>query len=202
MSLTEIYRLTPIDFKIGTRVICPDGEERFVIGKWRSNDGKMMLEVGPNPFKQWNSAKYWGAAEQSQFHLPLKTSYEWKGLIADDIDIIDHDGWDRSNFQYSFFEEKITEKEFIARVKLSTISWIKFDREDDDDEIFDLEEDEDNDAEDLKSSYRWHQEIFPSNVIVEPKGWNRNNIAESYYDELITRKEFLSRWENSTTEDV
>jgi hypothetical protein len=49
----------------------------------------------------------------------LKTSIEW---IAEypDITIIDPDGWDRSNYDYSFNEEKITKEEFERRVFMST----------------------------------------------------------------------------------
>lgn len=34
--------------------------------------------------------------------------------------ILDPDGWDRSNYQYSFYEEKITEEEFATRMMWST----------------------------------------------------------------------------------
>ncbi len=37
--------------------------------------------------------------------------------------ILDPDGWDRSNFQYSFHQEEITEKEFQTRLNRSTIIW-------------------------------------------------------------------------------
>lgn len=49
----------------------------------------------------------------------LKTSEEW--LEEKKIIILDPDGWDRKNYQYSFNEEKITEKEFNKRVMYSTI---------------------------------------------------------------------------------
>ena len=34
--------------------------------------------------------------------------------------IYDADGWDRSNFQYSFYEELITNEEFNQRLMMST----------------------------------------------------------------------------------
>ena len=34
--------------------------------------------------------------------------------------ILDPDGWDRNNFDYSWFEEKITWKEFIKRSLISS----------------------------------------------------------------------------------
>jgi len=49
----------------------------------------------------------------------LKTSEEWQAKKSD-ILILDPDGWDRSNFQYSWYEEKITEKEFDKRSMVST----------------------------------------------------------------------------------
>ncbi len=49
----------------------------------------------------------------------LKTSQEWlklKPLIM----LLDPDGWNRTNFQYSFYEEKITQEEFDKRLSYST----------------------------------------------------------------------------------
>lgn len=48
-----------------------------------------------------------------------KTSEEWNKLY--NIKILDADGWDRKNFQYSWYEEKITKEEFKDRVLRSTI---------------------------------------------------------------------------------
>lgn len=52
----------------------------------------------------------------------LKTSYEW--MLEEDADMIvlDYDGWDRSNFNFSYYEEKISEREFNQRLALSTIT--------------------------------------------------------------------------------
>ena len=38
-----------------------------------------------------------------------------------DVTLLDPDGWDRSNFQDSFFEQKITRTEFERRLSYSTI---------------------------------------------------------------------------------
>jgi hypothetical protein len=54
----------------------------------------------------------------------LKTSKEWNDIHK--IEIHDPDGWDRSNYQYSFYEEKITEDEFKDRVMRSTINVIDY----------------------------------------------------------------------------
>ena len=56
----------------------------------------------------------------------LKTSHEWSvspefvGLM-----ILDPDGWNRNPeaFEYSFYKERITRREFEKRVMDSTIQW-------------------------------------------------------------------------------
>lgn len=52
-----------------------------------------------------------------------KTSKEWYDEIPKEFkfQIMDPDGWDRRNFEYSFFEELITKTEFIDRVSSSTV---------------------------------------------------------------------------------
>jgi hypothetical protein len=51
-----------------------------------------------------------------------KTSKEWYDEIYPnrEIVIMDPDGWDRSNWDYSWEEEQITENEFSMRVLRST----------------------------------------------------------------------------------
>lgn len=53
----------------------------------------------------------------------LRTSIEWyKNLQKHyNITILDYDGWDRDNFDYSFNEEKITSEEFDERLVKSTV---------------------------------------------------------------------------------
>jgi len=55
--------------------------------------------------------------------MERKTSKEWYDLIPDEygLKILDPDGWDRENFQISFYEELITREEFKNRISLSTI---------------------------------------------------------------------------------
>lgn len=48
-----------------------------------------------------------------------KTSAEW--IKEYGYEIIDADGWDGSNFDYSFYQEKITREEFKLRLKRSTV---------------------------------------------------------------------------------
>lgn len=58
----------------------------------------------------------------------LKTSDEWYPIVQQKWEeregkqfiIYDPDGWDRRHYQYSWYEELITEKEFGLRVMQST----------------------------------------------------------------------------------
>jgi 5'-deoxynucleotidase YfbR-like HD superfamily hydrolase len=50
----------------------------------------------------------------------LKTSEEWQKLTPS-IVVIDPDGWDRTNFQYSWFEEKVSLETYNARLFRSTV---------------------------------------------------------------------------------
>jgi len=47
-----------------------------------------------------------------------KTSKEWSKDC--DYTILDPDGWDRNNFEFSWFKEMITLQEFMQRVMRST----------------------------------------------------------------------------------
>ena len=61
--------------------------------------------------------------------METKTSNEWNKELSDFLTAIDEksyykvydpDGWDRSNFQFSWYEEKITKQEFLKRMMWST----------------------------------------------------------------------------------
>lgn len=54
-----------------------------------------------------------------------KTSQEWAKLDPT-VKILDPDGWDRKNFNHSFYEELITKEEFTRRVIQSTIQILNF----------------------------------------------------------------------------
>lgn len=54
--------------------------------------------------------------EQSE----LRNSHEW--IKEYGYRIIDFDGWNRDDFQFSYFEEKINRQEFERRLFLSTIT--------------------------------------------------------------------------------
>lgn len=54
----------------------------------------------------------------------LKTSEEWQADYP--ARIYDPDGWDRSNFHYSWHKERITFEEFERRANLSSqVPWLK-----------------------------------------------------------------------------
>lgn len=50
----------------------------------------------------------------------LKTSQEWQEIFYT-IKVVDPDGWDRKNLQYSWNEEKITREEYSNRIEKSTV---------------------------------------------------------------------------------
>ena len=52
--------------------------------------------------------------------MEKKTSDEWQKLHPE-ILVFDPDGWDRKNFQFSWYEEEITKSEYFERVVNSTI---------------------------------------------------------------------------------
>jgi hypothetical protein len=52
-----------------------------------------------------------------------KTSQQWYDELrkTSNITIMDPDGWDRTNYQYSFTEELITKEKFNERLSRSTV---------------------------------------------------------------------------------
>ena len=51
-----------------------------------------------------------------------KTSENWYEEMPKETRpvIMDPDGWDRRNYQYSFYEEEITQSEFVGRFMMPT----------------------------------------------------------------------------------
>ena len=49
----------------------------------------------------------------------LKTSAEWQAIYPYPA-VLDPDGWDRKNFQHSWYEEQITREEYERRLTFST----------------------------------------------------------------------------------
>lgn len=54
----------------------------------------------------------------------LKTSVEWNYIY--NFNITEPIGWDKENFNFSWFEESITEDEFLKRVSKSTFFEFNF----------------------------------------------------------------------------
>ena len=52
-----------------------------------------------------------------------KTSQQWYDELrkTENITIMDPDGWDRTNYQYSLTEELITKEKFNERLSRSTV---------------------------------------------------------------------------------
>ena len=48
-----------------------------------------------------------------------KSSAEWQALNPE-VQVLDPDGWDRRNFQRSWFDEQITYEEYVKRRNKST----------------------------------------------------------------------------------
>lgn len=55
--------------------------------------------------------------------IELKTSEEWQEQFKHLIRVMDPDGWDRKNFDNSWYKEKITKDEFFGRVCSSTCAF-------------------------------------------------------------------------------
>lgn len=54
----------------------------------------------------------------------LHTSQEWQTMFPD-MKVLDPDGWDRKNYQFSWFEERITWNEYQMRLMNSTCKGIR-----------------------------------------------------------------------------
>ena len=53
------------------------------------------------------------------------TSQAWQKTFETYFTVVDAKGWDKNNFNFSWFEEKITQEEFVSRVKNSTCQFHK-----------------------------------------------------------------------------
>jgi len=55
----------------------------------------------------------------------LRTSNEWNSMLCKKLGVLyfirEPDGWDRTNFSKSYYEEKITKEEFESRLMRSTL---------------------------------------------------------------------------------
>ena len=56
----------------------------------------------------------------------IKTSDEWEKSDLPEMkgtEVLDPDGWDRQNFDFSYYQELITKDEYLLRVGGSTCEW-------------------------------------------------------------------------------
>ena len=56
----------------------------------------------------------------------IKTSDEWENSDLPEMKgtkVLDPDGWDRQNFDFSYYQELITKEEYLHRVGGSTCEW-------------------------------------------------------------------------------
>ena len=56
----------------------------------------------------------------------IKTSDEWENSDLPEMKgtkVLDPDGWDRQNFDFSYYQELITKDEYLLRVGGSTCEW-------------------------------------------------------------------------------
>jgi hypothetical protein len=54
----------------------------------------------------------------------MKTSQKWLAEIQEQfskVNVLDPDGWDRKNYEYSFNQELISKEEFKKRFYMSTV---------------------------------------------------------------------------------
>lgn len=89
---------------------------------------KEKYTIGSDPYKENGDGSlgvYIGKDGAVEYFGENKTSKEWYDLNPKPT-IIDPDGWDRSNYRYSFYEELITKIEFDKRRMCSTCMFIKY----------------------------------------------------------------------------
>lgn len=97
---SKIEELSIVDFDLAKEI----GVKFFY---WWYNQSGNNTEQG---FKEWYYKEY---------NKKLKTSAEWQKIL-DDIIVLDPDGWDRNNFNFSWYEELIFFEEYQKRLIAST----------------------------------------------------------------------------------
>lgn len=85
-------------------------------------DGEHYQNFYDNRDYELDNVVYWYPIAEP-YEEPLKTSKDWLVEFEkfNKIEIIDYDGWDRTNFTFSFNEELITSNEFTKRLLLCTV---------------------------------------------------------------------------------
>lgn len=117
-------------FRIGDKVtyVPKEGNVEYGIVKSISEDFEKVFVVYECN-NDWDYYMVYTAKSTEKKYLyhgwiDIKTSEEWLNTIPKyfNLRIVDPDGWNRNNFQYSFHEEKIPFQEFYDRIGKSTIS--------------------------------------------------------------------------------
>lgn len=117
-SLNEGIAEGEVSSGVATHIEC---EMNNLIGKIKSlfciydEDDPLFTDMSDNPILD----------QIKEFNPTLYTSEYWLDRRNSGMDekvvIINPDGWDRSNYEFSFKEERITEEEFEMRLAKSTI---------------------------------------------------------------------------------
>lgn len=85
------------------------------------------LDALVSEYRKWDEMVNAGTfSEWLEFMIDpsiMKTSEEWLSEVDEkySLVIMDPDGWDRTDFDYSFYKERITKEEFDRRLSTSTI---------------------------------------------------------------------------------
>tara|TARA_R110000782_G_scaffold29041_3_gene72511 strand:+ start:189 stop:551 length:363 start_codon:yes stop_codon:yes gene_type:complete len=90
---------------------------RYIVGS--HIDNKWYLRGG---MEAWQEPVRW---LDIPIEEELKTSEEW-GNMFERFTIIKPDGWDRKNFEFSWFKELITERQYVSRLTQSITSYNNF----------------------------------------------------------------------------
>ena len=89
---------------------------------------KNSLDALVKEYREWdemvNAGTFTQWLEFREDPTDRKTSADWEKEIDEryKLIILDPDGWDRTNFDYSFNSELITKEEFDKRLSNSTVS--------------------------------------------------------------------------------
>jgi hypothetical protein len=104
-----------------------------VFDQWRMLANKMYWKWWALWRQKWIDKEITRQEWMEGFNVDLthergmfKTSEDWKQELYPNLVIIDPDGWDRSNYEYSFCEEKITKEEFEQRLMRSTVNNLSY----------------------------------------------------------------------------
>ena len=133
----EIFVLTILDKDVEKlALVCCKPEFRESVKKalidrlfpvsFEAIPGLMGMEPDPEEPQQTESkpVQTLGLLPPQEDATDLRTSEEWQKVCK--VEVLDPDGWDRSdrsNYQHSWYEEKITREQFQGKLGSSTCQW-------------------------------------------------------------------------------